>query len=85
MSRNKTADARKALNRIAKMNKSRVPVDEMVDELLLDEANVNEKNKGLFSLIFKVMQRVLHIVDKILLTTSFPSFRRSHVCLRAGD
>jgi len=45
MSRNKTADARKALNRIAKMNKSRVPVDEMVDEMLLDEASVNEKNK----------------------------------------
>ena len=50
MSRNKTADARSALNRIAKMNKSRLPVDEMVDEMLLDEANVNEKNKGLLNI-----------------------------------
>ena len=74
MSRNKTADARKALNRIAKMNKSRVPVDEMVDEMLLDEANVNEKNKGLFSVIFKVMQRVLHIEWKNITNHIFPIF-----------
>jgi len=40
------AEARHALNRIAKMNKSTVPVDEMVDEMLLDEANESELNKG---------------------------------------
>jgi len=39
------AEARHALNRIAKMNKSTVPVDEMVDEMLLDEANESELNK----------------------------------------
>ena len=61
MSRNRMAEARHALNRIAKMNKvslcfsslcnnfvlkSTVPVDEMVDEMLLDEANESELNKG---------------------------------------
>ena len=61
MSRNKTTDARAALNRIAKMNKSRVPVDEMVDEMLLDEANVNEKNKGLLNTdLFSDAESVLY-------------------------
>ena len=43
------------------MNKSRVPVDEMVDEMLLDEANVNEKNKGLLNTdLFSDAERVLY-------------------------
>ena len=56
LSQGKIDEARKALNRIAKMNKSASP-DMMVDEMLLEES---EDNKGKCKVLSKWMKKPIY-------------------------